>query len=372
MITTQIIRDEAQFGGMRGQWNALLEDSPSDCLFLSWEWLHTWWTHLSRDRTLHIVTVHDNEQLIAIAPLALRPPRLRRLIPFQVLEFLASDNVGSDYLSFIVRNGHENAALEGISSVLNSTNYLLELVRIDKTSLPMMSAAVHLQAMGWQIRGTITNHCPYIDLSGLTTKTFFKRLHAHHRSDLEQKFRKVQREFDVRLQLVRTDEERHLAMSSFVDLHLTRWSEHGGSTALGNQRLIEFHEALSKIALDRGWLRMYTLMLDDAPAAQLYMFDYHGVYYYYQTAISADYYRYSVGTLITRLAIDDAIENAAVEFDFLHDDEEYKYLWADRERELIRLELFPPPSAQKMYGPVMRARETVKRLKSYIAAGNES
>jgi CelD/BcsL family acetyltransferase involved in cellulose biosynthesis len=362
MITTRSISDAARFAEMRREWNELLAASSCDCIFLTWEWMHTWWAHRAGDRELRIVTVHDDNLLIAIAPLALRPPRLRRLIPFRVLEFLASDEVGSDYLGFIIRRGHEQDALEGIAGALTSSGVMLELMRVNKTSLSMMSTAIYLAGLGWKSAAVVTNRCPYINLAGLDADAYWSSVHSHHRLDVERKRRKLHRNCEVQLQVAKSEAERRSAMEIFVNVHLTRWSGRGGSTALNSRQLVNFHNAFSRISLDRGWLRMYTLVVDGTAAALLYVFRYRGVHYYYQAALSGGFRRYSVGNLITKLAIDDAIESRAIEFDFLHDDEEYKYLWANQERELIRLELYPPKAASTMYLPVMRARQVVKRL----------
>ena len=48
----ETITDSAGFHAMREEWAELLESSTSDCVFLTWEWLHTWWKHLGAGRQL--------------------------------------------------------------------------------------------------------------------------------------------------------------------------------------------------------------------------------------------------------------------------------------------------------------------------------
>src|SRR5204863_6829424 len=94
----EIIRDTAAFARLQSEWTELLGSARADCLFLTWEWLHTWWAHLAEERQLFIVTVRHDSKLIAIAPLSIATawPSVR------VLEFLGTGSVGSDYLDFIV------------------------------------------------------------------------------------------------------------------------------------------------------------------------------------------------------------------------------------------------------------------------------
>src|SRR2546430_12209639 len=81
VVSVERIKDPAAFEALREEWDALLEASPSQCLFLTWEWLYTWWKHLGGDRSLCIITARSGDELVAIAPFALRqwrggPPSL--------------------------------------------------------------------------------------------------------------------------------------------------------------------------------------------------------------------------------------------------------------------------------------------------------
>src|SRR5262245_36414082 len=63
----------ADFAALRDEWNALLETSSSRCVFLTHEWLFTWWKHLAAGRTLYILTSRQDGRLVGILPLAVRP-----------------------------------------------------------------------------------------------------------------------------------------------------------------------------------------------------------------------------------------------------------------------------------------------------------
>src|SRR5438067_5582703 len=71
----------------------LLDSSRSDCMFLTWEWLHTWWAHLGQGKRLFIVTLRSRSQLVAIAPLVLTRAGVGPLtVP--LLEFAGSGRIG--------------------------------------------------------------------------------------------------------------------------------------------------------------------------------------------------------------------------------------------------------------------------------------
>src|SRR5262245_10401385 len=65
-----VVTGAREFGALRGPWTALLRESRSDCVFLTWEWLHAWWSHLRGDQALHLLLVRNGDELIGAAPLA--------------------------------------------------------------------------------------------------------------------------------------------------------------------------------------------------------------------------------------------------------------------------------------------------------------
>lgn len=368
MISTNIIRDVAVFSDMQSEWNELLQASSSNGLFLTWEWMHTWWMHLSENRVLHIITIRQDAQLIAIAPLMLSPSRYMRLMPFRVLEFIAAGSVGSDYLSILIRNGHEDVALQGISDCLSDTNFMLELVRIEKTSSPMVNLSLQLKQVGWESIRMTTNYCPFIKLSGHSWESYLESINRTHKTTIKKKTKFLNKSFEVTFELAETEIQREKAMESFISLHLTRWSGEGGSKALNQNELLNFHRDISKIFFELARLRLYTLFLDGKAAAILYLFRYEDIFYFYQTSYNIDYGKYGVGVISLAYVIGAAINEGIVEFDFLHDDEEYKYLWAREERELIRLELYPPKKIAKVYKQAVLVKGGIRRAFSNLSS----
>src|SRR5215470_14771310 len=124
-VRVETIDDPSVFGGVRREWNDLLADSPSSCLFLTWEWLHTWWKHLAGPRTLSILAVRCGDELAAIAPLARTPSALGRLLPIRFLQFLGVGSIGSDYLDVIVRRSQETRGLHALQSHLAAKRMML-------------------------------------------------------------------------------------------------------------------------------------------------------------------------------------------------------------------------------------------------------
>ncbi|HSC57382.1 MAG TPA: DapH/DapD/GlmU-related protein, partial [Nitrospira sp.] len=107
-LLVTVIEDPARLEHLSSEWSDLLNDSDADCLFLTGEWLETWWRHFARqDWTLHLVTVRRQSHLLGILPLFTRPRTFGGLMTSLSTEFLGTGLVGSDYLDVIIRRKEE-------------------------------------------------------------------------------------------------------------------------------------------------------------------------------------------------------------------------------------------------------------------------
>ncbi len=361
-LRTQWITVAEDFRALREQWNELLQSSACNTLFLTWEWQYTWWEHLAEGRSLFILTVRDGERLIALAPLALRPANYSRMVPFRVLELIGTGSVGSDYLSIIVRSGDEGRALTEITKCLIARNVVVEMSNTDRSNSIMTTTALRMQSRGCRAARHTQNFSPWIDLTQYTWDSYLHREGSSNGARYNKKLRKLQRTFAVSLDLTREEGTRTADLQTLIGLHLKRWDGRGGSNAFGTPGLRSFHEAFSRLALQQRWLRLFVLRLDNVPAAAVYGFFYFGVFYYYQAGFDPQFSQYSVGQLGVGLTLEHAFAEGAREYDLLRGEEEYKYAWADNERELVCLSVYPSSVKGSLCAGMMTLRQGVKSL----------
>lgn len=362
IVQVERIEDTTAFAKLREEWTELLSATPSDCLFLTWEWLITWWRHLADDRRLSLLSVRSGGELIAIAPLAWRPRRLGHLLSVRSLEFLGTGSIGSDYLDLIIRDGRAPEAAGALAAYLADGTAVVRLAQVARDARGAGRLTAELGWRGWSVRWTPTSVCPFIDLAGHSWESYLASIGPAHRSNFRRRLRQLSRLGEVRLERVETEAQRGDALRELVALHHTRWRTRGGSSALYNGALVAFHEEFSRLALERGWLRLFTLRLDGEPIASVYGFRYRDTFYFYQSGFDPTYARQSVGLVALGLTIKAAVEERAQEYDFLHGDEEYKFRWAHRTRELRRLELYPPHLRGWLYRRAIQASRGARRV----------
>jgi CelD/BcsL family acetyltransferase involved in cellulose biosynthesis len=358
-----LVEDSIGLEALRPEWQELLKASSVDCLFMSWEWMASWWKHVAGGRRLHLLTVRRGGRLIGIAPWALRPPQPGRLIPFRALEFMGMGDIGSDYLDLIARPEDEAEVVKVLGDYLEKRRMFVEFQRVKHSSQRVGTLISGLDQAGWQTQQLITENCAYLDLKGHNWKSYLSTVSRAHRANVNRRQRRLKESFQNVEFLRATDEEGRVAcFKDFAHLHAMRWSGDERSTAFTGPAVMAFHEEFSRLALEQGWLRLYVLKLDGKAVASTYSFRYGDVFYYYQAGYDPGYSSYSVGLSTLAMAIERSIEEGIAEIDFLHGEEEYKALWTRTRRDLERVQCFPPNVYGVLHRKAMGLRRGLKRL----------
>jgi CelD/BcsL family acetyltransferase involved in cellulose biosynthesis len=335
MLSIEQIITDTTFFAMRKEWNALLKRSHADCVFLSHEWLTTWWKHLADSRKLQIVAVRDGADLVGILPAALRARCYARMMP-RALEFIGSGVIGSDYLDIIAARDREAEVLDALTHHLSEAGMMLQFSQVRRPDCVTGRLAAKLIERNWAVSDVKINICPYIPLQGRTWESYLMTLGSSQRYNLQRRTRNLERSPGFRV-------ERETPLQTVIELHKKRWALRGGeSEAFQTDNIVAFHHEFAEIAARRGWLRLLSIWIQDQPAAALYGLRYGPTFYFYQSGFDSAFAKQSVGLVMMGTAIRTAVEEGACEFDLLHGDEEYKFHWTQETRELGRIEAFPP------------------------------
>ena len=352
------VDSEARFTELRSAWDSLLQSSEAASPFLTWEWLHPWWRHLSGSSRLRMLTADAGHRLIAVAPFRVT----RGVARLRCLDLLGTGEAGSDYLDVITRSGFDAEGLDAIERFVVAQNMALRLTHLS-SSAAAVRLANRLERRRWSEVTTPGGICPYIPLAGHTWDSYLATLGASHRANVRRRLRALEQKFDVRFEQVSADHDRREALERLTHYHERRFAARG--SAFRTASLRAFHDEATRRFLDRGWLRMFVLRVNDAPAAVMYGFLYNRTFYFYQHGFDESYQQHSIGLVLMALSIRTAIEEGAAEFDMLWGTEPYKFLWARHVRELRNLHLFPPHLGGQLHRSLFYAR---RRLSAFIHA----
>ena len=324
-MTTTVL-SLADLVNARSRWDELLRHSIAfeARLFLSPEWVLTWWQHFRRSQPLFLV-VAEKTQWLAMAPLFVSPSCLFPLA--RLVRFIGNGN--ADYGDFLVRRGWEEAAV-ALWRWLFDHRDLWDVIALHE--LPENSVAVRalrfMTLPDWvRVQVDDGEPCHRIPLStdaSTNGQSWRKRATKALQQQLRRRERQIARTFQVRFGCVTDERELPTVLAQLFALHRLRWGRLGQTGVFLSGRVRRFHAEFARLALRRGWLRLHWLTLDGIPAAIYYAFHCDRYAGFYTCGFHPAFGRYSVGKVLLAKVIDEAERDGAMMFDFLRGDESYK------------------------------------------------
>jgi len=311
-------REQAGLERLRPEWEKLLGRSAADTIFLTYEWLNSWWTSFGKPGDLRILTAWDDAGVLrGIAPL-----RLQRLCrsgqSVDALVFLGDGSTDSDYLDFIIERGYEQPVLDAFraywtrSSCETSVTVLNEVPAVSP-NLPILKSLAQREGMLWNETdvpcGTVLLPASWDDYLGLLKPRF----RTHIRSVL----RNLQNRPEVKFGFCDSAGELDRLLDALFDLHTRRWAAEGVSGVFSREGKRDFYHTLSAALLDRGRLRLSWMEWNGRILACQYGFVYNRTYSQLQEGYEPASAHFNCGVGLRAWSIRTMIEEGVREYDFL-------------------------------------------------------
>lgn len=357
------LRTENEFLALEKEWNQLLQNSSSDTVFLTWEWMHTWWKYYGPGKSLFIITVRDDEgMLIGLAPLCIMKASFHGFASLNVLTFIGAGEACSDYLDFIAEAGKEREVLKAVFDRLDTNSILWDYVLLSDMPEKSITLDIILNASGLGYFITDVKECPYIELPD-SYDSYTKSLGRNTRYNISRRTRALDKKFNAEFSAY-DGNDIEKAMDNLFELHKLRREMVGDEGGFLPKNLTAFHKEVSRIFHKNGALKIYYLCINGTPAAMLYGFKYGNKFFYYQSGMDPRYEKQSVGTALMGHCIRDSIANGLKEFDFLRGNEAYKYRWTGTSRKTVDVILRPGRLKGRAFmsaeSLILRAKKIVK------------
>ena len=330
----QIDRQEtmAQLNALEREWTDLVEAIPGTPIFLTWEWIRTWWLYFGRDRELWLLTARDElGRLLGLAPLMVDFHRMggRKL---RVLAFIGSGFVTPLHLNMLVHPSGQDELYQAFINYLLSRSNQWDVICFEALVQDSPLSGL-LATAGGHVRVGSEKRAPYVPLPG-AWETYLKTVSKKLRRNLKYFRSKLEDDYpgSVRFTCVTDSQTLACAMKKLEEFSRQRWHARGLTTHFDDPTYSSFHQSIASLALDRGWLRLYTLTVMDRMISVFYCFRLKDSVYAYQIGFDLDWSGYSPGRLLIAYGIQEAIQEAASELDWGPGEDDYKYAWTDRVR----------------------------------------
>ncbi|HEX8051929.1 MAG TPA: GNAT family N-acetyltransferase [Thermoleophilaceae bacterium] len=311
-----MIEEVRELEPLREDWQRLAEAAGSP--FSTYEWAETWWRHYGAGRELHLLRCRDDAgRAFAILPLFLarsRPVRILRLV----------GQGAADQLMPICAPQDADAAAAALHEALRDGLAGWQALIADR--LPGEEWAERLGG-----RALDRTPSPVLEAGGASFDDWLATRSKNFRDQVKRRERKLAKSHELAFRLTddpaRLDED----LGTLIRLHRERWGDASGSFEGGRE---EFHRDFARVALDRGWLRLWTLELDGRPAASWLGYRFGGDEWYYQAGRDPELEREAVGFVLMAHTVRAALDDGVARYRLLLGGEGYKDRFANADHGL--------------------------------------
>jgi CelD/BcsL family acetyltransferase involved in cellulose biosynthesis len=351
------ITDWDELAGLAAHWNALARGVP----FRSWCWLAAWWRHYGQPPR------NAGRRLFVLAVYVESHPGRR-----EVVRFLGSGDVCSDYLSILALPGREQEVAVALADWLcgdspaadgDWTTLLLSGVDADDAVTRRFVSAI--EARGSLVLREPAQNCWRIPLP-VTWDEYLATLSRSHRKQLRRLQRRLFDTGRATLRLVRDDADLTQGLSILADLHIRRRQALGQRGRFASSQFAAFHRDAASQLLRQGNLRLAWLEVDGRPLAAEYQVTGNDVVYAYQSGIDPAALDVEPGRLVMMATLRSAIEEGYRAFDLLRGDEPYKSHWRALPRPSMQVKILPGRGADWLRRGAWAAGQQVR---AWVKAG---
>lgn len=329
------------------QWDALVEASPSPSIFMTWDYVSSWWQNCRDRHKLRILLARDDHGDIAgIAPLMIGPGETLARRAIRRLGLIGTARQPSSQLmDLIVRRQDQHEVARAFTRyILNDLSGqwdILELPFIEPTSVLMTEVLPHIIELGCKWTHNGYEPGPYARLDG-SWDDYCASRSRNWRSSLRRHDARMRKLHKVEFFELGRDIGLEEALEAFIRLHDLRWGENSLALSTAPARAFLGELATKLAAQDR--LALFLLRIDGKWAAGVLDFIYRDSIVGFQAGWDPAYADLSVGNLILAEEMKWCFERKLRCFDFIGGDESYKQRWMTGMRELVNIEIVNPSS----------------------------
>jgi len=347
MLQINEISENDEFLESREKWNKVLERSRDNNLYLTWEYLSTYWKHFGKEKKLRILCVEDKNDIIAIAPLRQSRFNFANSLSYDVIEPLGYQ--GAAYTGFILAEREAECFKLFLNHLVEHDGWdFIHLFDVPETSsIPDLLPEASEVIPTFELLQSVI--CPYIPIPN-SLDIFMKGLSKKLRSNLRRRMRNLKKDYQrVELKAYNEFGSVEEAMKIYHELHQKRWESKDMPGVFSTQKRRDFSIDVAKHFAANGWLALDFLTANDEPIAVEYCHIYKQRMYGGLSGFDPYYSQYSPGHLVFLKVIEKCIQNKIKEYDFLKGATPYKLEWSAKYRRNLNIRFVNKSFTSKLY-----------------------
>jgi CelD/BcsL family acetyltransferase involved in cellulose biosynthesis len=362
-VSVTPLRTEEEWSALADSWNGLLARSGADTVFLTWEWLHSWWRAYGAGRELSILRVDRDGRPVGLAPLYRTTAFPLGRIPFASLALVGDGSHDSDYLDWICATGEEEPVVRALCDHLHRREGKWSLLLMNE--IPGASPALphlerHARGRGW-LWHAVPVACAEARLPA-TWDEFLRSLRPRMRTKVRAVTREMEERHGARYERCERLEDLEPRLESLYDLHGQRWGAAGKRGVFVSPEKRAFYSDVSRRFFARGWLRFDSLRVGERYVAHQFCFEYSGTMYLLQEGMDPAWFEHGAGNALRAHVFRDCIERGVRTYDFLGGVTPHKLSWGASEKTSWRITTGPASARNGLLFGYRAARALAARV----------
>lgn len=362
MICVDPIDKESDLFSMKEIWNQLLSESKSETVFLTWEWLTSWWKAYGNGCKLFILRISKDGRVIGLAPFYMRKITKYGL-SYRTLALLGDGSGDSDYLDWISVNGEEDCVSQAVMDFLSTHSEFWDIIllnEIPEASLHIGYIRQFCRDRGWYWEDS-KRSCAYVNLPA-DWNEYLKSLKPRMRTKIRSLTSQLEEKFNVRIEQCNRESDLPGRLASLFDLHAKRWSLENKKGVFTSSEKQQFYQEMASVFISRGWLRFYSMSNDERYLAHQFCFEYSNIMFLLQEGFDPEWEQFGVGNVLRSHVFRDCINRGVRVYDFLGGVTSHKLSWGSEVKNCLRVSIGLPLKKNKLFFEFPKIIDGLKKI----------
>ena len=340
MVTINRI-EFSDFNAIAEEWNYFLQSSSNDNLFLTHEWLTTWWDAFESDtRKFYFLLARDAQNAIVGGfPMQVVTRGFGCVLHLKILQFIGRGPLDheTEYNTFMMPPTLPGLEAEVYAAMVEyidvhkndwDTFFLFDLLSTH-ASTPILEEQLYKRFKA--TRSKQENN--YVIVLPQSYESYLSGLSRNQRRDLKKGHKKVHEHNEPEFEVVTAKDALQSYLKDYYQLVRQRHNW------IPNRAREAFMKSLCKKLAGAGWLRCYSLKLNNIPTATQLGFCYQKKYYCYKAAFNPAFSNLSPGKALFNFVLRNEIQHGSTEIDFLTGEYAYKGYWCNDVRNVDYIQI---------------------------------
>ena len=330
-MRVQVIDCIEQLEAVAAEWDSVLSSSSADTVFLTSDWLISWWEGFQPQGRIMCLAVRGPDGFaLGFAPFYTRQ-KIRMGLSYQALLFLGDGTNDSEYMDIFCVKGHEDEVFPLVLDWLSAHQDQWDVCEwniIPEDSLSLKFIKKWSLQNKFSYTGDIYE-CSHILLPA-SYEEYLDSLNKKHGKNVRYYGSRARKKSNVEYLAFDDHEILPQGLDILYDLHKKRWNSVGLAGSFADQGRKKFYERMTRRFSKKGWLRLRQLNLFGRPAAIQIGFVYNNVYSALQEGFDPELGKECPGVVLRSMHIQELIEEGVKVYDFLGYPSSAKERWNTR------------------------------------------